>query len=517
MTELRMHPATWTRFSPALFACLMACNPDAAVNPPSGNPPGALPGFSILSLLHGTQTGAEDYARDVAVDEMGNVYVTGGTSDRNFHTTTGAYQRTFGRGMASTSTGGGGSWDVFVMKFAPDGQLLWSTLLGGGNYDRAYAIEVDASGVYVAGRAGEGFPTTGGVIQPTFAGDNIGGFYGRQDGFIAKLSLDGTSLLWSTYFGSSAGDFIRDLAVGANGDLYPAVADAKAFPHITPGAFQSTNRGMEDGVVCRLSAGAASVRWCTYIGGTGRDAIAPAVRLDGSGNVFYLQSLYSTNAPTSAGAYQTAFGGTVDMHLSKLSPDGAFLFGTYFGGSGNEGGETHNLWVTPSGEAYLAAHTTSTDLPTGAGALRAQRAGSSDGFVARISQDGRVLLASTYLGGSVGDEVEGMGMDGDGNIVVTGRTTSPDFPGVAGGPQSSAGGDVDGFIAVLPPGLTSVIRATYLGGAGPDMALSVAVDGLRNVIYAGGFTDSANFPTLGSGILTQFAGRDAFVAGWRFR
>src|SRR5688572_6519603 len=514
------------RLWPTLLVCFLACNTAQVVDPPGGGPPDpntpnnpnnpGSPGFSILTLLHGTQNGAADQARDVALDAQGNIYVAGGTADRNFPTTANAYQRTFGRGQATTTAGSDGNWDVFVMKFTPDGQLVWSTLVGGGNYDRAYAIEVDGSGVYIAGRAGDGFPTTGGTVQPTFLGDNSPNpLYGRQDGFIAKLSPDGSALLWSTYFGGPSYEFIRDIAVDAAGDLYPAVANARqGFPHITAGAYQSTNRGQGDGVACRIAAGAGSVRWCTFIGGSGDDGSPPSVRLDGAGNVYYLQAVRSSNMPTTPGAYQTTFGGGIDVHLPKWSSQGALLYATYYGGSANDAGETHNLWVTPNGEAYVGGNTSSSNLPVTGGAFQSRFGGAFDGFIAHFSADGRQLLAATYLGGSGADAVEGIGMDAAGNVVVAGASAGGGLP-TAGAPQPNAAGGEDGFIAVVSPGLTSVSRATYLGGSGADAGRSIAVDRQRNVIYSGGNTASSNFPTSVTAFLAQYAGADAFLVGWR--
>ena len=476
------------RLWPALLVCFLACNSAEVVDPPGGDPPGdpntpnnpnnpnSPSGFSIITLLHGTQNGASDVVRDVALDAQGNIYVTGGSNDRNFPTTANAYQRTFGRGQPTTSAGNNGNYDAFVMKFTPDGQLVWSTLLGGGNYDRGYGIEVDGSGVYVGGRAGEGFPTTGGTVHPTFlGGSNVDGLH---DGFIAKLSLDGSTLLWSTFFGGPGNEYLRDLAVDAAGDLYPAVAIGEpGFPHIGAGAYQPTNRGLTDGVVCRIAAGATSVRWCTFIGGSGEDGIPPTVRVDGAGNVYYVQTVKSANMPTTAGAYQTTFGGGQDVHLSKFSPQGALLFATYYGGSGTDAGETHNLWVTPNGEAYVVGSTNSTNLPLTSGAFQARSGGGYDGFIAHFSADGRQLLAATYLGASGGDAVEGIGMDAAGNVVVAG-TSSGGLP-TAGAPQPNAAGGGDGFIAVISPGLASVIRATYLGGSGLDASRTIAVDRQR--------------------------------------
>src|SRR5688572_11695421 len=130
--------------------------------------------------------------RDVVVDKSHNFYIAGGTSAPDFPTTAGAYDST-----------ANGNWDAFVAKFNSSGQLIWSTLFGGPNYDRAYAIELDSQGnVVIAGRAGENFPTTAGALQPTFSGDNnINSLYGKQDGFITRFSPDGGQLLSSTYVG----------------------------------------------------------------------------------------------------------------------------------------------------------------------------------------------------------------------------------------------------------------------------------------------------------------------------
>ena len=175
------------------------------------------------SLSFSTYLGGsgEDTIRDVAVDRVGNIFITGGTASSNFPTTAGAYDRSHN-----------GNMDVFVAKFSPSGKLIWSTLLGGPNYDRAYAIEVDAQGfVYVTGRAGRGFPMAN-AIQPTFQGYNTGSLYGEQNAFIAKFSADGATLIFSSYFGTS--QMNRDIALDANGDIYVAgghdLAKSGPFP-----------------------------------------------------------------------------------------------------------------------------------------------------------------------------------------------------------------------------------------------------------------------------------------------
>ena len=123
-----------------------------------------------------------EQARGVVVDYAGNRIVVGGTQSSDFPVTLGPAFQTGGGKI-----GGAGLMDVFIVKFDAAGSVLWSRLLGGPNYDRAYDVEVDGAGnIYLSGRAGAGFPTTGGVHQEQFGGGQ-GGYYGDQDGFVASL------------------------------------------------------------------------------------------------------------------------------------------------------------------------------------------------------------------------------------------------------------------------------------------------------------------------------------------
>ena len=151
--------------------------------------------------------------RDIAFDSFGNVYVTGGTqSFQNMPITAGNDY------YNGTGVDGSGSFvppDVFVQKYNPSGNLLWSSRLGGKSYDRAYGIEVDDNGsVYVAGCAGADFYVTQGVLQESFGHNtpaSTNSPYGKQDGFVAKFDSDTGQLDWSTYFGGKAGEIVRDI------------------------------------------------------------------------------------------------------------------------------------------------------------------------------------------------------------------------------------------------------------------------------------------------------------------
>jgi hypothetical protein len=412
--------------------------------------------FEVLSagLLDGASTDWEQ-ARDVAIDDAGFIYVVGGTSSPDFPVTSGAYDTTYNTG--GTELGSRGQTDGFVTKLDPSGAIVWSTYLGSPNYDRIYAVEVDsAHNVYVAGRAGRGFPTTAGTIQTAFAGDsNPSSSYGYQDGFVAKLSADGASLVWSTYFGEAGPGFVRDIAVDAMNRVHVAassVSGSDMSAKVTSGAAQATRRGVNDSFYARLSADATAVEYGTYLGGndTGYYSSNPAVRVLADGTAFFLAGEPAAGAPTTPGVYQPAPAGDDDFLLARFDPSGTMAFCTYLGGSAAESLDTHSLAIGSDGNPVIAAASVSTDYPvTDASAPK----GGRDIVVSVVSADGKSLIRSTQLGGSGADGGEGVSVDAAGNIYVTGFTNSPNLPVTSGALEASPAGSLEGFLLVLSPDL----------------------------------------------------------------
>ncbi|MBI4717600.1 MAG: SBBP repeat-containing protein [Planctomycetes bacterium] len=445
------------------------------------------PGPSVFSLGYSTYLGGseEDTIRDIAADAQGNTYVVGGTASPDFPATAGAYDTALD---ASTTH----VHDVFIAKFGADGQLIWATYLGGPNFDIPLAMELDAQGaVYVAGQAGPGFPTTAGIIQPTFGGDqNPDAFYGPQDGFVAKVSPDGSGLEWSTYFGQPDNTTIRDIDIDSDGNVYLAMPNVQVdCPHITAGAFETVRPGGGDGVVAKISADGTAVLWATYLGGTGRDLGTPSIRVSADGYVYVLGYTNSSDIPTTIGAYDRTYNGGGDLFLAKLTPDGSALaFATYLGGSGVEYSETHGLARDAARHrVFVAATTTSSDFPTTTGAWQRTYGGTGgsgrgantnypgDGFVAAFDSDTGALLAATYLGGADGEGIEGVGVDSAGKVYVSGATFSASFPVTGNALQPTIGGRGDFFAARLTPTLDALDFASFLGGGGDDFARTMDV------------------------------------------
>lgn len=429
----------------------------------------------------------QDQIRDVAVDAQGNIYIAGGTESTGWPTTAGAYDRT-----------PNGNYDVFVAKLSPQGQLIWSTLIGGPGYDRAYGIELDAQGfIYIAGRAGAGFPTTPGAFQTTFAGGTNDPTYGPEDGFVCKVAPDGASVVFCSYMGSSDNRIIRDLALDSQGNIFLASSsDAGTFPASWfTNVYQPNRPGGVDGLLVKVSNDGSQVLWATFFGGSGDEDEQPSVRVDAAGNAFVLTATASSDAPTPNG-FDHTLGGIRDLYLVKLSSSGSqLLFGTFVGGSGLEGVETHELALDPQGNPVIGNSTTSTDFPTTPGVLQRTNLGLTDAFIARISANGSQLLTSTLLGGNLNDASEGICIDAAGNIYVTGNSQSFNLPYLAGGFQPTNHGSNDMIVVKLSPDLRTVLYGSYLGGAGPDFGRAGAVTPDGQFII-GGTTQSIDFPTL---------------------
>jgi hypothetical protein len=199
----------------------------------------------IFSTYLGGSDNDEVCANDcLVVDSAGNAYVIGETTSFDFPVTANAFRK--------THTSGGTGWDAmdaFVAKISPTGQLLASTYIGSsGRLEEASGIDVDAAGnVYFSGNtAGTDFPVTPNAYQSTLKGNA-----GTPDAWFAKMSPDLSTLLYSTYFGSSGGDRGRALVLFQGNVIISGDAGGQDFP-LTSGAYQTTLRGSDDGFVARF-------------------------------------------------------------------------------------------------------------------------------------------------------------------------------------------------------------------------------------------------------------------------
>ena len=253
-------------------------------------------------LVYSTYLGgsSNDLYPSIAVDSSGYAYVTGETQSSNFPVTSGVFQGTIN-----------GSQDAFVTKLSLDGTgLVYSTFLGAAA--AGFGIAVDSSGqAYVNGIiSSKTFPATSGAFQTAIAGSS--------NAFVAKVSADGTTLVYFTYLGGNSNDIGYGIAVDPSGDAYVTGAtNSTNFP-TTANAPQSSNAGGEDAFVAELNPSGSALVYSTYLGGSGDDW-GIGVALDASQNAYVAGYTNSTNFPT-ANALQGSWGGGNDAFVAELAP-----------------------------------------------------------------------------------------------------------------------------------------------------------------------------------------------------
>ncbi|MFQ6671916.1 MAG: SBBP repeat-containing protein [Candidatus Tectimicrobiota bacterium] len=364
-----------------------------------------------------------DYARAIAIDATGAVYVTGRTESRDLPTA----------GPLNNSLGG--RRDAFVIKLNPSGSgLVYATYVGGRSGEEGYAIAVDADGAaYVTGYTSSvDFPVTSGTVQTTFAGG--------RDAFVAKLNASGRSLVYATYLGGENDDYGQGIAVDADGAAYvTGETHSSDFPRANP--IDDSFEGTQDAFVTKLNPAGSGLVYSTLLGGGSSDE-GWGIAVDATGAAYVTGRTNSSDFPT-ASPLQAAKGGDHDAFVTKLNPaGGALVYSTFLGGRDRKVGEAGRaLAIDQDGAVYVTGYTDSADFPT-ASPIQAAKGGGIDAFVTKLNPAGSTLVYSTYLGGEDNDEGWGLAVDATGAAYVAGRTDSPDFP-TASPIQAAQGGTED--------------------------------------------------------------------------
>ncbi len=506
-------------------------------------------------------------ARGLRIDSQGDLLVKVEGGELRFH-----------RPLAFQKTAGGRQ--LVPVRFLPKGKsqvefrlasydhsqplvidpvLSYSTYLGGGNIDGANGIAVapDGSAFVAGGTFSTDFPTAN-PLQP-----NAGGPHDfSQDAFVAKISADGSTLVYSTYLGGSEQDVANGIAVDSFGNSYVVGTTLSPDFPVTAGTFDSLCGGdghcgstwnveglvVSNAFVAKLNIAGSALVYSTFLG---YYSITQGLGIAVDGNFYaYVTGEVGPNimptvtiSPpavppppfTIVNGFETTFdnvgteyGGTgTNAFITKFNAVGTgVLYSSYLGGDNQTVG--NGVTVDASGDAYLTGLTYSdTGFPLTASALQGTYSGSGDAFLTEVSTTatGSASLAySTYLGGNELMQGNAVAVDTKGNSYVTGATTSTTlgFTPPAGAYQTSCALDTSGvcegdaFAAKLDTadsGSASLLYFTYLGGSLADSGTGIAVDASGNVFLTGS-TVSLNFPIAGAVFQPHYGGgnADAFVA-----
>jgi hypothetical protein len=427
---------------------------------------------SFSTYFGGTQS---DEIKSVVTDHNKNTYVAGNTYSTDLPVTPGLINDTHS-----------GSYDGFIAKFDSCGSLLWSTYLGGANFDSAEKIALGTDGnILICGYTSSlnTFTTTG-----CFQATNNGGY----DAFICKINPAG-HLVWSTLFGMAGGDFAYDITVDKLNNISVGGTTTSTGLYTVAGtSFQVNLKGNTDAFIARFSPTGA-LKWCTYYGGNNSEDIH-VVTTDANCHVIGAGGSFSTNLNTSAGAHQSLNEGSTDCYVIKLDSNGARVFSSYFGGSGLD--DVWGVACDAASNIYLAGHTNSTDFDTTAGAYQTINKGFSDWFLSKWSPTG-TLTSCTLFGGSQEERLGRMILSGPHELTLMGKTESNDVSMLGSSIQSTLAGTYDILLAKFDVDTMEPLWSSYYGGAQDEEGFDlVGYDG-KFMCFAGS-TNSPDFPVSSS-------------------
>jgi len=507
-----------------------------------------------LSVVDGAVIGGSLYdgGKTIAVSSSGEVYVSGKTNSTDFPIMGSAYD--------SSHNGYG---DAFIIKMNSElSSLIASTYLGGSKEDYGVQMVLKNDRIYVIGYTrSSDFPTSSDAFDKDY---NEGG-----DGFISAMTLDLSQLLSSTYFGGSSSDNIRTVVSSASGLYVGGFTRSSDFP-VVSGAFDDSLNGRYDAFISKLDFDLSQLLAGTFLGGEQNDYCEDLAIFEDT--VYVLGHTNSNDFPTAGDAYSTELSGKMDIYVSRFDSDlSEMITGTFIGGTGDD--YAFSMEVDTVG-VYLAGFSSSSDYPVTADAYDGDfNGGRYDVIVSGLNRGLSQLVSSTYIGGSLGDRAEVMGINA-GNVYVAGYTLSPDFPAntfdttwlkeqagfvgrldlklnslistfldsaYVGSSRESYGSialwddaiylvgstegiipslgeqdtlhsiDADVIVLKLDANNMEVLGGMHLGGMDRDHGMAIEIS--SNGVYIGGRTSSPDFPITGNAYDTSSSeGGDIFVS-----
>jgi hypothetical protein len=415
-----------------------------------------------------------DNLSHIAVDNAGAVYLVGDTEDSTFPVTS-----------HHLPIPDFGARKVFVAKFTAGGSLVYSTLLGGSEYEGEYGFGIAVNGAgeaYVTGYTySSDFPVTSGAYRTTTSA--------YCSAFVTRLNSSGSGLIYSTFLGGEDDDEAYAIAVNEKGEAYvTGTTTSLAFP-VTANALQNTFAGGWDAFIVHLNNSGSAALYSSYLGGAEDDG-GNALALDPKGNIYITGYTFSGDFPLEQN-FQKTLKGDGDAFIACVAASGGLSWSTYLGGSGEE--EGRGIAYGSTG-VVVTGYTISSDFPT-AKAISNTFGGYSDAFVTKVAlgKTGLTKLYSTYLGGNYYDYGYAVALDDQECAYVTGYTGSDNFP--SRNSLFPYKNDSEAFVTKIDPAGSQWHFSTYLGGSSADYGSAIALDRYKNIFVAG-TTCSSDFPTV---------------------
>ena len=411
-------------------------------------------------LIFSSYSGSFDdnFGYTATYDSQGNLISGSSAFGQGYPTTIGAYQTTWGGGDGQGTLAG---TDMAISKYDVSGTFLqWSTFLGGANDDLPHSLICNSNDeLIVLGTTSSGnFPVTSNAFDNSFNGganfapSGVGVQYvNGSDIIVAKLNVNGNTLLASTFVGGTGNDGVNT---------------------------------------------AAGLKF-NYA-----DEFRGEVDLDANDNVYIASSTYSINFPT-VNAFQSSIGGLQDACVFQLSSDLSQMnWSTYLGGSDDDSG--FSLAEDNAGNVFVCGGTQSVDFPlAGNGYGQVFNGGNSDGWIAKLSPSGTSLLTSTYFGSNVFDQLYFIETDNADEVFVYGQTRAANSTFVVNASFSQPNSGM--LVTKFPNELSSVVWSTVFGTGGgePNLSPTAFLVDVCGKIYLSGWGGAVNeYSTTEAGFTT---------------
>ncbi|MFZ7114353.1 MAG: SBBP repeat-containing protein, partial [Bacteroidota bacterium] len=450
--------------------------------------------------------GLMTYFNDAEISTSG-IYITGDTEGPGFPTTPGV--------IYPNSRGG---VDAVVVKLNTFGQSEWATFLGGSAAEESNGIAIDNTGnIYVSGNTfSSNFPTVQGSLMSNANFDNQNTGSTAKDIFISKISSNGRTLIWSTFYGADQdGERSMEIELDDANNLWIVGIGGPNCRVVSSGVY---NESFGGGLILKMDLN-GNAQWITKFGSS--SALIESIAFDSDNNPVICGSISSQTSTPSLPVFNshissTYNGGTYDGFVNKFDGlDNSIMFCTYLGSSSED--EARSVKVDANDNIVICGRTDGTDFFL-ENEVQGTNNGSYDAFVTILSPTGNPIF-SDYYGGSFSDQAYDLDFDDNNNILIVGDSYSSDFPipipnpNLPGGYYNSRSGQTDNFIIGIKSNF--VTRwATHFGGNDVDQANSCSV--FNNCLYViGGSSSSLAFPLNDEGGIPYFDGvlGGSFVKG----
>jgi hypothetical protein len=256
------------------------------------------------TLLGGNESSGLEFPCGIDYISGDEVVVAGSSNASDFPTTSGAYDETPNGGV-----------DVFLAKFDDDASdLIYSTMYGGSSDDIGHGMKSDPVGyIHIVG-------TTLSSVLPTSTNgyDKVFNASGENDGFLVRISSDGSSLIYGSYLGGEGEDVCQDITTDNSGSSYiTGYTGSTLFPTTAGAFYPNFNGGVNDAFFSIISSSGLNLSYSTYFGGSSIDQ-GLGVRHNGS-SIFVAGYTKSSNYPVTAGVMDPLYSGQSDMFITRFT------------------------------------------------------------------------------------------------------------------------------------------------------------------------------------------------------